>query len=169
MVDAGARVQTHERATSRKGDQPQNWPATDPSTGGHQPKNCSFFLSGTLCCYFLTWPASSRWSYSGPSRCGRSWYVLGQWFSCSVGDRFQIADVISAGLLHSGPPPRQGHIICRSREVFSLGACRSSPGCTFMWRFEVDQSGDQFRALRLTQDKRIRCTSLQSCPGLHFS
>ena len=31
----------------------------------------------------------------------------------------------------------------------SWSACRSSPGCTFLWRFGVDQSGDKFRCLCL--------------------
>ena len=46
--DAGTMVLIHQRAPPAKGDHPQNWRATDPSTSGHQPHNWSsrrYFLN----------------------------------------------------------------------------------------------------------------------------
>ena len=37
--NVGTMLLTHKRAPPAKGDQPQNWRATDPSTSGHQPHN----------------------------------------------------------------------------------------------------------------------------------
>ena len=68
-MNAGAMVLTHKRAL-RKGDQPQNWRATDPSTSGHQPHN----RAGRR--YFLTWVVPSCWCVSGPSQCGGSFAGL---------------------------------------------------------------------------------------------
>ena len=39
--NAGTMVLIHQRAPPAKGDHPQNWPATDPSTSGQQPHNWS--------------------------------------------------------------------------------------------------------------------------------
>ena len=66
--------------------------ATDPSTGGHQPKNwsfcqappcCNFFnLAGALTCFFhQAWAFMERWYVFGqllrsPTACRRSWAIL---------------------------------------------------------------------------------------------
>ena len=54
-----------QAVTPRKGDQPQNWRATDPRTSGHQPQN----WTGRR--YFLTLAVSSRSGKSGLSWCPR--------------------------------------------------------------------------------------------------
>ena len=59
-------VPASQAGTSRKGDQPTNWRATDPSTSGHQPQKL-----GQTADIFLTLAVSSSSCKSGPSCCPR--------------------------------------------------------------------------------------------------
>ena len=79
-----------QAGTSRKGDQPKNWRATDPNTSGRQPQN----WTGRRC--VLTSTVSSSTGKSGPSRCPKSQARLPQVCLRRVGGRgfFLLAGVL---------------------------------------------------------------------------
>ena len=176
LCDAGARVETHERAPPAR--------ATNPSTGGHQPKNW-FFCQVPLAVTFSTLPVLSCAPFSALSQSWRARYVHGQMLSCST--TCLRSRAISAGLFHSGSRATRfftcGNSVFPSRRLHP-GFCHPAGGrskcflgaCRFVTRVYVYAAiwcGPIWRQVSLcpadAQYTRIRCTSLQSFAGLPFS